>query len=54
MVIVCNKMWSTSLGGDDVVAFLEGCDYDQLSSMMPSEVGIPTGWLSTAWSEFSR
>lgn len=51
---VSNAMWSTSLGGDDVVAFLEGCDYDQLSSMMPSEVGIPTGWLSTVWSEFSR
>ncbi|KAK9654053.1 hypothetical protein V6Z96_003994 [Aspergillus fumigatus] len=46
---VSNAMWSTSLGGDDVVAFLEGCDYDQLSSMMPSEVGIPTGWLSTVW-----
>jgi hypothetical protein len=51
---VSNVMWSTSLGGDDVVAFLEGCDYDQLSGMMPSEVGIPSGWLSTVWSEFSR
>jgi hypothetical protein len=51
---VSNAMWSTSLGGDDVVAFLEGCDYDQLSSMMPSEVGIPAGWLSTVWNDFTR
>jgi hypothetical protein len=45
---------STSLGGDDVLAFLEGCECDQWSGMGPSEVGIPAGWLSTVWAEFSR
>ncbi|KAA8649904.1 hypothetical protein EYZ11_001164 [Aspergillus tanneri] len=49
-----NGLWSTSLGGDDVLAFLEGCEYEQWAMMMPSEVGIPAGWLSTVWTEFSR
>ncbi|OJJ30632.1 hypothetical protein ASPWEDRAFT_46245 [Aspergillus wentii DTO 134E9] len=49
-----NGMWSTSLGGDDVLAFLEGCECDQWSGMVPSEVGIPAGWLSAVWGEFSR
>jgi hypothetical protein len=49
-----NGLWSTSLGGDDVLAFLEGCEYDQLPAMTPSEVGVPVGWLSTVWTEFAR
>ncbi|KAH8434880.1 putative C6 transcription factor [Aspergillus melleus] len=49
-----NGMWSTSLGGDDVLAFLDGCEYDQLAGLVPSEVGIPAGWLSTVWAEFAR
>ncbi|PKY02989.1 hypothetical protein P168DRAFT_297892 [Aspergillus campestris IBT 28561] len=47
-------LWSTSLGGEDVLAFLEGCDYDQLPSPTASELGLPTGWLSTVWTEFAR
>ncbi|PWY82147.1 hypothetical protein BO70DRAFT_387247 [Aspergillus heteromorphus CBS 117.55] len=49
-----NGLWSTSLGGDDVLAFLEGSEYDQLPAMVPSEVGVPAGWLSTVWTEFAR
>ncbi|KAE8354640.1 fungal-specific transcription factor domain-containing protein [Aspergillus coremiiformis] len=45
-----NSLWSTSLGGDDVLAFLEGCEYDQLPGDMPSE----GGWLTTVWTEFTR
>ncbi|PLN79594.1 fungal-specific transcription factor domain-domain-containing protein [Aspergillus taichungensis] len=47
-------LWSTSLGGEDVLAFLEGCDYDQLPSPTASELGLPMGWLSTVWTEFAR
>jgi hypothetical protein len=57
-----NNLWSTSLGGDDVLAFLEGSTYVQSPSSgagaacmsVPSEVGVPTGWLSTVWTEFAR
>ncbi|KAL4760539.1 putative C6 transcription factor [Aspergillus foveolatus] len=57
-----NNLWSTSLGGDDVLAFLEGSNYAQSPSSgagaagmsVPSEVGVPTGWLSTVWTEFAR
>lgn len=48
------SLLSTSLAGDDVLAFLDGCDWAQLTLNQPSEVGIPTGWLSTVWSQFSR
>ena len=48
------NLLSTSLGGDDVMAFLDGGDWSQLSLIQPSEVGIPTGWLSTVWSSFAR
>ncbi|KAJ5088345.1 hypothetical protein N7456_011961 [Penicillium angulare] len=45
---------STSLGGDDVMAFLDGGDWAQFSLVQPSELGVPTGWLSTVWSTLSR
>ncbi|KAF7717741.1 Fungal Zn(2)-Cys(6) binuclear cluster domain-containing protein [Penicillium ucsense] len=45
---------STSLGGDDVLAFLDGCDTSHLSQTGPSEIGIPTGWLSTVWAQLTR
>ncbi|KAJ5179855.1 hypothetical protein N7492_003065 [Penicillium capsulatum] len=48
------SLMSTSLGGDDVMAFLDGCEWPQLALTQPSEVGIPAGWLSTVWSQFSR
>ncbi|KAJ6141595.1 hypothetical protein N7470_009985 [Penicillium chermesinum] len=48
------SLLSTSLGGDDVLAFLDGGDWTQLSMLQPSEVGIPTGWLSTVWAPFTR
>lgn len=40
-------VWSTSLGGDDVVAFLGGCE--ERFGTGASEVGVPGGWLSTVW-----
>ncbi|KAF9887019.1 hypothetical protein FE257_010635 [Aspergillus nanangensis] len=49
-----SSVWSTSLSGDDVLAFLEGCEYEQLPGLMPSEIGVPVGWLSTVWTEFPR
>ncbi|KKK25372.1 hypothetical protein ARAM_007121 [Aspergillus rambellii] len=49
-----NNMWASSLIGDDVLAFLEGCEYEQLPSTMSSETGVPAGWLSTVWTEFTR
>ncbi|CAG8079577.1 unnamed protein product [Penicillium olsonii] len=48
------SMLSTSLGGDDVLAFLDGCEWSQLSMLAPSEIGIPAGWLSTVWGQFGR
>ena len=45
---------STSLGGDDVLAFLDGGEWAQLSFNQPSEVGIPTGWLSAVWAQSNR
>lgn len=47
-------IWSTSLGGDDVLAFLEGCEWDRLSMsmQMQSEMGSPGGWLSTVWGQW--
>ncbi|KAJ5545247.1 Transcription factor [Penicillium sp. DV-2018c] len=49
-----STLLSTSLSGDDVIAFLDGCEWTQLSMLAPSEIGIPAGWLSTVWSPFSR
>ncbi|KUM55622.1 hypothetical protein ACN42_g11625, partial [Penicillium freii] len=49
-----SNLLSTSLGGDDVLAFLDGSEWGQLSMLAPSEIGIPAGWLSTVWSPFSR
>jgi hypothetical protein len=48
------SLLSTSLGGDDVLAFLDGCEWAQFSMTAPSEVGIPAGWLSTVWAQFAR
>lgn len=45
-------VWSTGLGGDDVVAFLEGCEWERLGGIGASEVGFPGGWLSTVWGEW--
>ncbi|KAL2800036.1 fungal-specific transcription factor domain-containing protein [Aspergillus keveii] len=49
-----NSLWATSLGGDDVLAFLDGSEYTQLPGTMPSAVGVPAGWLNTVWTEFTR
>lgn len=48
------SLMSTSLGGDDVLAFLDGGDWTQLATIQPSELGIPAGWLSTLWAPFAR
>jgi hypothetical protein len=45
------SMWSASLGGDDVVAFLDGGSYEQWPSISNCEVGYPTGWLSAVWND---
>ncbi|KAL4927004.1 putative C6 transcription factor [Aspergillus undulatus] len=44
-----NSLWSTSLGGDDVLAFLEGTEYAQSQSPVLSE---GSGWLHTVWADF--
>lgn len=52
-----SSMLSTSLAGDDVLAFLDGCEWGANTTVSlngPSEVGIPVGWLSTVWSSFTR
>ncbi|KAL5338851.1 fungal-specific transcription factor domain-containing protein [Aspergillus crustosus] len=49
-----NSLWATSLVGDDVLTFLEGSEYAQSPGLVPSEVGVPAGWLSTVWAEFTR
>ncbi|KAL2815077.1 C6 transcription factor [Aspergillus cavernicola] len=49
-----NSLWGTSLGGDDILTFLEGCECTQSPGMVPSEVGVPAGWLSAVWAEFTR
>lgn len=46
-------LWSTSLGGDDVVAFLADGNFEQGQSIPSSEVGYPTGWLSALWNDLA-
>ncbi|KAJ5195306.1 Transcription factor [Penicillium cinerascens] len=48
-----STLLSTSLGGDDVLAFLDGGEWSA-SLNCPSEIGIPAGWLSAVWTQFSR
>ncbi|KAL4964657.1 putative C6 transcription factor [Aspergillus stella-maris] len=45
-----NSLWSTSLAGDDVLAFLEGVEYVQSPSPVLSEGTM--GWLHTVWTDF--
>jgi hypothetical protein len=45
--------WSTSLGGDDVVAFLADGSFEQGQPIPSSEVGYLTGWLSAVWNDLS-
>lgn len=45
-------MWSTSFGGDDVIAFIDGCSHEQWLSVSNLEVGTPSGWLSALWTVF--
>lgn len=47
------SMWSPSLGGDDVMAFLDGGSYERWQSICNCEVGYPTGWLSAVWNDFA-
>ncbi|KAJ6089620.1 hypothetical protein N7467_004836 [Penicillium canescens] len=49
-----SSLLSASLSGDDVLAFLDGCEWTQLSMLAPCEIGIPAGWLSTVWTQFGR
>lgn len=46
-----STIWTASLGGDDVVAFIEGSTCDTWSNLTDSEVGYPSGWLSAVWSD---
>ena len=45
---------SVCLGGDDLLAFLDGSESDEWSALTISETGVPAGWLSTVWTEFAR
>lgn len=44
-------LYSASLGGDDVIAFVDGGSCEQWPTMTNSEVGHPTGWLSAVWND---
>lgn len=46
------SIWSTSLSGDDVVAFLADGSFEQGHAIPPSEVGSPSGWLNAVWNDF--
>ncbi|KAH8696116.1 fungal-specific transcription factor domain-containing protein [Talaromyces proteolyticus] len=46
-----HNLWSTSLGGDDLVAFLDGGSYEHWRSLSDSEIGYPAGWLSAVWND---
>lgn len=48
---ITQPLSSVSLGGDDVVAFLDGGSYEQWPSFTDSEVGHTTGWLSAVWNQ---
>ncbi|KAJ9219217.1 putative C6 transcription factor [Paecilomyces variotii] len=45
------SVWSTSFGGDDVIAFVDGCSHELWPSTSNLEVGSPTGWLSALWTD---
>ncbi|KAE8145931.1 C6 transcription factor [Aspergillus avenaceus] len=49
-----NSLMSTSLGGDDVLAFLEGCEYDLIPGAISPLDNPSSSWLSTVWTEFVR
>ena len=49
-----SHLYSTSLGGDDVIAFVDGGSCNQWSTMTNSEVGHPTGWLSSVWNDYTQ
>ncbi|EAU33268.1 conserved hypothetical protein [Aspergillus terreus NIH2624] len=46
--------WTTSLGGEDVLAFLEGCEFEPLPVTISPALGVSAGWLTTVWTEFVR
>lgn len=46
-----SSLWTISLGGDDVVAFIEGGTCDTWSNLTDSEVGYPSGWLAAVWND---
>lgn len=52
--VIPGAVLSTNLGGDDVLAFLEGCDSEQNPGTMQPEAGSPAGWLSTVWADLPR
>lgn len=46
-----SALFSTCLGGDDVLAFLEGSDIEQWPAMVQCEMRSPAGWLHAVWGE---
>ncbi|EED22139.1 C6 transcription factor, putative [Talaromyces stipitatus ATCC 10500] len=46
-------IWSSSLGGDDVLSFLSDGTLEQGHIITNSEVGSPSGWLNAIWNDFT-
>ncbi|ODH49803.1 hypothetical protein GX48_04031 [Paracoccidioides brasiliensis] len=46
--------WMSSLGGDDVLVFIEGGNQEQWPSPITSSHILTNGWLSTVWSELGQ
>jgi hypothetical protein len=49
-----SQVWYGCLGGDDVLAFIEGGSYEQWPSVTSSHVGVASGWLSAVWGEYGQ
>ncbi|KAK2784077.1 hypothetical protein FQN52_009347 [Onygenales sp. PD_12] len=46
-----SPVWMSSLGGDDVLMFIDGDSHDQWPSSITNFKNVTTGWLSTIWLE---
>ena len=46
-----STLFSTCLGGDDVLTFLEGSDIEQWPATVQCELRSPAGWLHVVWAD---
>lgn len=45
---------TSSLGGDDMLAFIEGESYEKWPLIMNSYTRVSSGWLNAVWTEYSQ